>query len=135
VHYNFLHITTLQCTVPNFKCAHPRTNTFHAIPLGTAQCQILACAPTREYFFAQFHSALRSAKVYHAHSQANIFLCNATLHRTMPNFTTRTHTPIFSTYHKLFIMHHAFLVCPPAHIYFYAHQFLVNSTTKIGAFS
>jgi hypothetical protein len=41
--------------------------------------------------------------------------------------------PNFS-YHNLFTGHHAFLVHPPGHIHFYAHQFLVNSVVEIGAF-
>jgi hypothetical protein len=32
-------------------------------------------------------------------------------------------------------VHHACLVRPPAHIHFYAHQFLANFAAKIGAFA
>jgi hypothetical protein len=100
----------------------------------------------------------RATPNFSAHTHTNIFPRNATLHRATPNFSARTRTPIFfhamplctaqrqilahtpahqyfSTYHKLFTAHHAFLVRPPAHIHFYAHQFLVNSAAEIGAFA
>jgi hypothetical protein len=59
----------------------------------------------------------------------------STLHRATPNFNVRIHAPIFSTHPNIFTVHHAFLVCTPAHIPFYAHQFLVTSATEIGAFA
>ena len=63
------------------------------------------------------------------------FPCITTLDRTSPNLSAHTHMPIFSAHHNLFTMHHAFLVCTPAHIPFYAHQFLVTSAAEIGAFA
>jgi hypothetical protein len=75
---------------PNFSVCTRKPIFFHTMSFFTAQCQILACAPARQYF---------------------------------------------SQDHKLFTAHHAFLVCPPTHIHFYAHQFLVNSTVEIGAFA
>jgi hypothetical protein len=69
--------------------------------------------------------------------------CNSTptFFRAVPKFSVHTSTPIFFptvskfTYHKLFTMHHAFLVRPHAHIHVYAHQFLVNSAAEIEAFA
>ena len=63
------------------------------------------------------------------------FLWITTLHCIAPNFSTHSHTPLFSTHHNFFIAHHSFLVCTPAHIHFYVHQFLMNSTAKIGDFA
>jgi hypothetical protein len=122
----FFCITTLHqyFCMPNFS-AHTRTPIFFAqchsapahparqyfFPAMPVQRQILARAPARQYFFAQ---------------------CSA----CMPNFSACVPArQYFSTYHNIFTVHHAFLVCPPAHIHFYAHQFLVNSAAEIGAFA
>jgi hypothetical protein len=154
-HQYFSCITTLHCVAPNFSVRTRIPIFFHAMPLYTAQRQILARAPARQCFSTQCHSALCNAKFYHVHLHVNIFPCNATLHRAVPNFSACTCTPIFfhaiplcttqrqilvcaparqyfSTYHKLFTMHHAFLVCTPTHIHFYALQFLVNFAAEIG---
>jgi hypothetical protein len=95
-----------------FKCAHPCTNIFRSLPLCTAQHQIEVRTTVCQYF-----------------------MCLNTMHHTAPNFSMRSHTPLISTHHNLFTAHHAFLVCTPTHIHFYAHQFLVNSATETEAFA
>jgi hypothetical protein len=84
VHYHFASRSA------KFKCTNPRANIFCALPLCTAQRQILACIAMHPYF---------------------------------PHITS------------FFTVHHAFLVHTPTHIHFYAHQFPMNSTAKIGAFA
>jgi hypothetical protein len=109
-------------------------------------------------YFPHITTLHRATPNLSAHTTRQYFPCITTLHRATPNLSAHTHapnifralplcttqcqilaahshTPLFSTHHKLFTVHHAFLVHTPTHIHFYAHQFLVNSAAEIGAFA
>jgi hypothetical protein len=134
-HQYFSCITTLHCATPNLS-AH--THACQYFPcITTLHCAMpnLSAHTHAPIFFMHYHSAPRNAKFKCAHRVPNIFPCIPNLYSATPNFSVHSHTPLFSTHHKIFTVHHAFLVCTPAHIHFYVHQFLVNSVAEIGAFA
>jgi hypothetical protein len=143
------------CTLHNAKfSACTRTRTFFR-----ATPNVNACTCTSIFFCVapKFWAHTNTLTFFHAIPKVSVCTRTPTFFHAMPKFSAHTSTPIFSlrrqnlararahqyffvhcpifTYHKLFTAHHAFLVRPPAHIHFYAHQFLVNSGAKIGAFA
>jgi hypothetical protein len=101
-------------------------------------------APLTPTFFhaaPKFSAHTRTPTFFRAVPKFSAHTRTLTFFRAVPKFSAHTSTPTFFravpnfTYHKLFTAHHAFLVRPPVHIHFYAHQFLVNSAAEIGAFS
>jgi hypothetical protein len=122
---------------PNFSVCTSMLIFFHAMPNFSAHTH-------RPIFFLatqNFSAHTSTPRFFHAIPNFSTRTCSPIFFHTVPNFSTCTITPIFFcvmpnfTYHNLFTLHHAFLVHPPAHIHFYVHQFLMNSTTKIGAFA
>jgi hypothetical protein len=113
---------------------------------------LCVCRPCNVKFIVQsytpifFHAApkfsthTRTLTFFRATLKFSVHTCILTFFRATPKFSACINTPIYCravpnfTYHKLFTAHHAFLVQPPMHIYFYAHQFLVNSAVEIGTF-
>jgi hypothetical protein len=92
------------------------------------QYQNLVRAPAHQHFSAlRQNSALAPARQSFSVHRQN-------LARALARQYIAAQCRIFN-YHKHFTMRHAFLVCTPTHIHFYAHQFLVNSAAEIGAFS
>jgi hypothetical protein len=126
----------------------------------SVQRQILACAPAHQYFFmrrqnlvcapAHQHFSTWHQNLMHApaHQHFSTWCQNLVRASALQYFFAQhqilalapayqyfsTQYPIF-TYHKIFTVHHAFLVRPPAHIHFYVHQFPVNSAAEIEAFA
>jgi hypothetical protein len=126
--------TIIMCVTPHNAKFSTRTHTptfFRATPKFSARTR------TPTYFCAvpQFSACTRTPTFFlvvpnfSAHSHTPTFFCAA------PKFSAHTSTPTFfrrvSNFYisQDFTVHHAFLVYPPAHIHFYAHQFFVNSTT------
>jgi hypothetical protein len=103
----------------NLVCAHLHTNIF-------PWRQNLVRAPAHQYFSAWYQN------LAHALAHQCFFVQCQNLVHAPANVFPRDD---FFTYHKAFTAHHAFLVCPLAHIHFYVQQFLVNSTAEIEDFS
>jgi hypothetical protein len=95
------------CATPNFSVCTRTPIFFRSVPNFSAYTSMpIFCRAT-----PNFSVCTRMPIFFHA----------------APNFSACTRMIIFFHNHKLFIVHHAFLVFPPLHIHFYAHQFLVNS--------
>jgi hypothetical protein len=142
-HLLHCHVTTYTLTV------RAPSKLLYALPiLRTPRAPLLLCVHTAHTFYAYAHYAMlnlaRAAAQQHFSARhqnlARAPTCQhfSALHQ---NFSMRTRTLTFfrtlpnSYLSQVFTVQHAFLVCPPAHIPFYAHQFLVNSAAEIGAFS
>jgi hypothetical protein len=107
-------------------------------------CQNLARTPARQHLSAQCPYLARTPACQHLSARYPNLVCTqarqhlSVRYPSLARIPTHQHFsvryPIF-TYHKPFTAHPGFLVCPYAHIHFYAHQFLVNSAIEIGDFS
>jgi hypothetical protein len=148
------------CTLCNAKfSAHPHTNMhqnlvrvhhtptfFRAVPKFSARTR----TPTFFHTVPKFSAHTHTPTFFRAVPKFSARTHTPTFFRVVPKFSARTRTPTF--FHAApkfsactsmpiflhitsFLLHHAFLVRPPAHIHFYAHQFLVNSAAEIGAFA
>jgi hypothetical protein len=138
--------THIACAPTKFLCALPTLRT----PRASLLC---LCTPHNAKFRAHSYTPtfFRAEPKFSAHPRTltffcvtpkfNAHTCTLTFFRATPKLSVRISTPIPCsamsnfTYHKIFTAYHAYLVCPPVHIHFYAHQILVNSTIEIGAFA
>jgi hypothetical protein len=101
------------------------------------------CTQTPTFFRAapKFSARTRTPTFFCTVPKFSVRTSTPMFFRAMPKFSVGTNTPMFFRatpnfyISQLFNAHHAFLVRPPAHIHFYAHQFLVNSAAEIGAFA
>jgi hypothetical protein len=127
------------CTMPNFRMTPTRTNTLRT------QLTKLSHDNISPHYARTNQTPLCSNNT--VHTTHAIKMCVYSKHTLLcvctpcnDKFSACTNMPISCrampnfTYHKIFTAHHAFLVCPPVHIHFYAHQFLMNFAAEIGAF-